>query len=196
MKKLIKYSAICIIAIAGVLFSSCGSNMSVTKRHYNKGYYIARSNGKQTKLTKEEGKTVQGKTRQTLYSIQNLEEQNVISGYSGQSPLKDNKLIVASNKKMQRKVISQPGKRQTLKQNAIIFRYPAVQIKQALSETKKVSGSSSDRDGLSLFWIIILVILILWAIGFWGGGFGLGALINLLLLVALILFILWLFRIL
>ncbi|HWY38270.1 MAG TPA: DUF5670 family protein [Bacteroidia bacterium] len=39
------------------------------------------------------------------------------------------------------------------------------------------------------------MILILWAIGFLAGGFGLGGLINLLLLVALILLILWLLRI-
>jgi hypothetical protein len=53
---------------------------------------------------------------------------------------------------------------------------------------------ADDRDGLSLFWVVILVIIILWAIGFFA-GWGTGGLINLLLVVALILLILWLLRI-
>ena len=57
---------------------------------------------------------------------------------------------------------------------------------------KFVNSQQTERDGLSLFWIIILVILILWALGF---GFGVGDIIHVLLVIALVLLILWLLRI-
>ena len=61
---------------------------------------------------------------------------------------------------------------------------------------KKVGNAARESDGLSLFWIIILVILILWALGLLSGGWGLGGFINILLIIALILLILWLLRVL
>lgn len=195
MKKVISFSAICILT--SILFSSCKSNLSVTKRHYNNGYYIAHSTGKHISLTpKEEVKIVQTKTKKSLYAAQSQVEQTTISGYSEKIPVTGNNVITASAKKIQSKTISQKNAKQTLKHKIKLIENPIAQLKHRLSETKKVSNDSSDKDGLSLFWIIILVILILWAIGFFEGGFGLGALINLLLLVALILFILWLLRIL
>jgi hypothetical protein len=51
------------------------------------------------------------------------------------------------------------------------------------------------EGALSLIWIVILVLLILWALGLLAGGWGLGGLINILLVIALILLILWLLRI-
>lgn len=68
--------------------------------------------------------------------------------------------------------------------------------REGMKSAKKGIHSDSMKDsseGLSLFWIVILIILILWAIGFIGGS--IGGLINLLLLVALILLILWLLRV-
>jgi len=194
MKKVISFSAICLIT--SFLFSSCKSNLSVTKRHYNSGYYIAHNNGKHISITpKEKVKIVQNKTKKSLYAVQSLAEQSTINGYSDKSPLTDNNTITANNKQTQHKAISQQNTNPTLKHNIKIIGNPAAQIMHSFPEIKKIGGVSSDGDGLSLFWIIILVILILWAIGFLGGGFGLGALINLLLLVALILLILWLLRI-
>src|ERR1700758_516684 len=44
MKKIV---SILLSAITtGILLSSCGTNTSVIKRHYNKGYYVSRSAGK------------------------------------------------------------------------------------------------------------------------------------------------------
>ncbi len=53
----------------------------------------------------------------------------------------------------------------------------------------KPNTTSHDVAGLSLFWVVILVILILWLVGF---SAGVGDLINLLLVIALVLLILWL----
>jgi len=192
MKKIITFGVICIIA--SILFSSCRSNISITKRHYNKGYYVDFNNGKKVGLApKEEEKVVQTKTSKPVYYSQDQAEQNTMGGYSGQSLIADNNVIAANNEKMQRNVISQQYTKQSLKPK--IKEEPAAQIKRTLFETKKMSSNSYVGDGLSLFWVVILVILILWALGLLAGGFGLGGLINVLLVIALVLLILWLLRI-
>lgn len=61
-----------------------------------------------------------------------------------------------------------------------------------LIDSRKLQAGSDD-DGLSLFWIIILIVLILWLLGFISGNFG--GIINLLLIIALILLILWLLKV-
>lgn len=58
--------------------------------------------------------------------------------------------------------------------------------------------SNSVRDsegGLSLFGLVILILVILWLVAVLSGGWGLGGLIHVLLIVALILLILWLLRV-
>jgi hypothetical protein len=190
MKRLITFIAICIIA--SILFASCRSNLLITKRRYNNGYYVTYNNGKKAVLTpKEEEKVVQTKTSKPSYYSQDKAEQNTMSGYSDQSLIADNNVIVASNEKMQRNAISQQYTKQPLKPK--IKEDPAVQINRTLFKPKKMSSNSHEGDGLSLFWVVILVILILWAIGLLAGS--IGGLINLLLVVALVLLILWLLRI-
>ncbi|NNM94984.1 MAG: lmo0937 family membrane protein [Bacteroidia bacterium] len=68
-------------------------------------------------------------------------------------------------------------------------------VSSTLNSITDDGDNHSRGDGLSLFWLIILIILIVWAIGLLAGGFGLGGLINILLVIALILLILWLLRI-
>ena len=194
MKKFITFCTVCVIA--SVFFSSCSSNLSIAKRHFNNGYYIAYSKSKPVvRTTTEEDKVVQTKTKESFYAVQNKREQNSIDGYSDQSTITGNNEIVASNDKAQHKAISKRNIKQTLKQQIKIIEYPATQVKHSLFETKKINNSARDEDGLSFFWVVILIILILWALGYWG-FFGLvSGLINLLLLVALILLILWLLRV-
>jgi Family of unknown function (DUF5670) len=57
------------------------------------------------------------------------------------------------------------------------------------------AAARNSEDGLSLFGIIILILLILWLVGAISGGWGLGGFIHILLIIALILLILWLLRI-
>ena len=193
MKKLITFSAVCFIT--AILFSSCSSNLSIAKRHFNNGYYIAYSNGKQpVHVPKEENKEVQSQTREPFYYVQNKTEQNTIVGYSDQSSIAGTNDIVASNEKLKHKTISQLVTKQVSRQKIKIIEDPTLQIKSTLFKTKNVNGDPSDNDGLSLFWIVILLVLVLWALGFWGFGLVSG-LINLLLLIALILLILWLLRV-
>lgn len=193
MKKHHGFSAIIIITC--ILFSSCGSNMSIIKRHYNNGYYMAFSEYKQTSHTsKDEEKVVQTKTQEPLNSIQFKAERNIKNGDFGQNIMPNNNDVPAINAQMQGKVISPQSIRQTIKQKTTFIKNRVAQIKHVLNETKKIKKNSVEGEGLSLFWIVILVILVLWALGF-AGGFLLGGLINLLLVIALIGLILWLFRV-
>ena len=192
MKKLITLSTICIMA--GILLTSCKSNMSIAKRHYTNGYYIAHSKSKQTaSSSKEENKVVQVKIKKPIYSVFPLTTQSVPSLCVNSTTTANNTTLVASNEKKTTKAISHAVTFKSIKHKAVITTNSVMQIKN-MPETKKMV-SDGGRDGLSLFWLIILIILILWAVGFLAGGFGLGGLINLLLLVALILLILWLLRI-
>jgi hypothetical protein len=65
-------------------------------------------------------------------------------------------------------------------------------LEKAENVKEKISPSASSDDALSLLWIVIVIILILWLLGFALGGLGLGGAIHILLVIALILLILWL----
>lgn len=51
------------------------------------------------------------------------------------------------------------------------------------------------RSDLSLLWIVIVIVLIIWLVGWSLGGFGLGSFIHILAIIVLILLILWLLKI-
>lgn len=172
--------------------------MSITKRHYNNGYYIARTNGNQTPETKAQDKVAHTKTKRNLYPVQSKEEQNSINVYSDQTVIAENNSIASNGVEIHNKGVSRKHTQHAI---TSLTQKPTItenreQIRKSAFETKKISGDSGEREALSLFWIIILVILVLWAIGFLAGGFGLGGLINILLVIALVLLILWLLRIL
>jgi hypothetical protein len=65
-----------------------------------------------------------------------------------------------------------------------------MKFKQQVNSSLFSSPVTSD---LSLLWIVIIILLVLWALGLIAGNFG--GLIHLLLVIALILLILWLLRI-
>ena len=193
MKNLITFFAICLIS--SILFSSCKSNMSVTKRLYNDGYYISYNKGTQPVHSPKKEIIIQAKTDIPEVSDQSNREQNTTDIYTEQQTITDNKVTATVNKNTQTKEISQQSPKQVLKHNAKIFENPVAQIKQTLSRSKITSGTTAVNDDLSLLWVVILVLIILWALGLISGGFGLGGLINILLVIALILLILWLLRV-
>jgi len=185
--KTIQFSIFC--SIVGILFTSCKSNMSVMKRHYNNGYYISHNKGKQsTTVSNGEHKTVKFPKINPLQAVQKEETTN--------KAIAENSPLIVSNEKRSYKTISKQHVKQLQAIQAKIVEKRAAQMKRIVFETPKSNNALPQRDELSLFWIIILALLILWAIGVLGGGFGLGGLIYLLLVVALILLVLWLLRLL
>lgn len=191
MKKIITLTIIGLLA--GIVFSSCGSKMSLTKRHYNKGYHFAHSNGKRVHpKAKAEEKLAQNKPSEVLSPLATYSAQPNVKENSINSPVISNERIVASNQKKGVASTSLNPSKHALNFKALTIDKPITQIKRSLLEVNK-AHNSSDGGGLSLFWIIILVLVLLWALGYSLGS--MGGLIHVLLVIALILFILWLLHI-
>jgi uncharacterized membrane protein len=189
MKKLITFSTLCIIA--SLILASCKST-SITKRHYNKGYYVSHTKNKQTiPQTKEEVV----KVNKSLYPEDKIVEQVIVNSSPTQNTNESTVNIVASNEVKSSPSISKNSGNsiKTIKYKTISISKPVIEMKKVFSKAKKFGNADAEGDALSLFWIIILVVLILWALGLIVGDFG--GFINLLLLVALILLVLWLLRI-
>ena len=189
MKKIFTLTTACIILC--LVFASCKSNLSMTKRHYNNGYYIAHSKGKQNPtVSKEEEGIVQRKASLSSYSIKQSAEKKATNSSKLQNA---NTITAASTVNPENKIAPTTITKPVVNAKTGIIRYsPQIKSKEA-KNNRLVIKDDDDKDGLSLFWIVILVIVILWAVGFL--AFGLGILIHLLLLVALILLILWLLRV-
>jgi len=188
MKKLITYGLIGIISV--LFFSACSSKISLTKRHYQKGYYFSHNKGKRA-VQNDQTKNKLAETK--IYTEPSV-NQTQTKPNTNQA---DENLIASNDLKTDHKVKggsktfpSSPNLKPELKVKNLDLSSPAASLRQALYQ----SDHDHSHHGHSLFWIIILVILILWLLGFLS-GWGTGGLINLLLLIALILFILWLFRV-
>ncbi|HLP14432.1 MAG TPA: hypothetical protein VK177_21055 [Flavobacteriales bacterium] len=200
MKKRIKFNIIILISL---VFASCGSNFSITKRHYTRGYYINHSNNKviakntsneasQPVIGLELNEETNSSNKKTHENISALVKDTTVEKTSVVSDVPVTHSTVPTNyhqnasKKMENTAHHTNSKR-NLK--------PFFEINHL--NTKKIKSSNTaarDHEHLSLLWVVILVILILWAVGYL--AVGLTGLINLLLLIALILFILWLLRVL
>lgn len=187
MKKFIKLSIL--LLFSGILLISCRSKLSITKRHYLKGYYFNVNNKNNYPV-------------QTSRSVKKHREVNLLAVKS-LAPLteKAEQTFIAQNTTTRNNQVA--GIKRTLPQNIIQkLNYPVYtkihpdKPARNLFQPKKLSDDNSRNDGLSLLWVVILAILILWAIGLLAGGFGLGAAIHILVIIALVLLILWLLRIL
>ncbi|TND01982.1 MAG: hypothetical protein FD123_4133 [Bacteroidetes bacterium] len=189
MKKSIVFSAIGIIT--GILFSSCGSNLSIMKRRYNDGYYVSHGSGKQKTAVPKEERKIPFETKRPSPAAQSQARKKTTARHTKQNTATAGKTVTTDNTgmKTQKRPQLNPG------QSRETSVKPVAEVKRILSETKKTKSGSTEREALSLFWIIILVVLIIWAAGLLAGGLGAGGLINVLLVIALILVILWLLRI-
>lgn len=205
MKKLITLSIISILS--GILLSSCGSNFSITKRHYNKGYFISRNHSPKTQASNEK------ETAETNKQVDPLKAPVVVT----EPTIINESVIVVNNEKEITPIVGTTNgndKAGNDKTNAksknvgvvqksthnrfqkLATRFEEMPIAKSMKNKKlSVSNTAYDGDGHSLFWIIILILLILWLVGAISTGFLVGSLINLVLLLALILLILWLLRV-
>ncbi len=194
MKKITTFSAIAIII--SLFFSSCGSNTSLTKRHYSKGYYVPHTKGKHKVVTENrDEKVAKLETKKiSLTDTSKDKTQEVsLSKPKVSNPIAENKTLVASTKRAPIVFNTHIVSKHPVKQVPTFNLFPVKDVKHSIFSKKSASAPEHDHEHLSLLWIVILVLLILWALGFIGG---LGSFIYLLLVVALILLILWLLRIL
>ncbi len=182
---------------AGILITSCGHG-SLTKRHYRNGYHFDYANKPPTpKATDRKIVSLKQPSQPSSSSQQTIEvavEEEVFASvdnntYGKQINMATNKS--ATLKHNDNKITIESFSNSQPLNAEIDAREPLSNIKL---QNKLMLKSATSNDALSLFWLVIMIIIIIWLIAFLGGGWGLGGLINLLLLVALILFILWLLR--
>lgn len=194
MKKLFTYSTILIILSLLTISCSKKTNSAITKRHYKNGYYVNKFN----KRHHVASKTVETKKTSEIEKTEPITTDLLVS-----NTIKTNKIesVVSKTEKRTSKQISYKPKSINYKNEpkSYISLNPGVHIinpiiNKELKTTVK-SSKSDNEEGRSLLWLIVVIILILWLLGFLVGGFATGGLIHLLLVVALILFILWLLRI-
>ena len=185
--KLFKTAAYCLITV--MLLSSCGI---IKTNDFARQKY---TNFKKAESTVNINHVIKHKKDVDIFSVAPdkkdvVETTSVITTKPSQpnitSGYEDNKETVNTTSHI--KVI--PGETRKVKINrSISF------VKSRLVNKANTTSYNDNGDGLSLFWLVILILLIIWAIGLASGGFGLGGLINLLLLVALVLLILWLLHV-
>ncbi|HXU28576.1 MAG TPA: DUF5670 family protein [Bacteroidia bacterium] len=180
-KKLFNFA---IIAYA-IFLSSC----SMMKRHYVKGYYI--SHNSNSLSSKEHQQGAEKKTTPPLYAVKKTPDNNV----NILTPIlpAENEFTSSSHKRAINKNTLVITHKKHLGYNAAKIVREEENTK--LVTIKKAAPDDVVVDALSLFWIIILILLILWLVAILTGGWGLGWAIHILLVIALILLILWLLRI-
>jgi hypothetical protein len=177
------YLSLIICILAGLILPSCRSSVSVKKRHYTSGFYFARNSSRQAATGLHEQKKPGAPSAKP-------KEKNEHASL-GVNPITYGKDLVASAEH-NTKGRSKPP---VIKRKPFELTFAPQKTHHVRLIQKKKTPVSSEQEGLSLFWVVILVLLILWALGIIG-GFTLGGLIYILLVVALILLILWLLRIL
>ena len=192
MKRIVKWSLN--FTIAMFLFSSCSQKLSLTKRHYTNGYYV-----ESKKRINSEGIALNQKY--TYKSNLDLKT-NLIVEHAIAKPIlgsiNTNKIYHTnidksthpSDKLLYRKNSSSVAKDNLSIHNNNLLKFKINDfgfLNQSLAFSK-----DETENGLSLFWIVILILLLLWLFGYiiLSGG-----LINLVLALALLLLILWLLRI-
>lgn len=197
MKKVFKLSVICLIL--SILTASCGSSANFTKRRYTKGNYVSYNFKKQsveTEQDEEEENTSQIEINETPENT--IIASNITINTNSELRSTDHTDVLntenesnqeSNGAEEQKEEKTKPSSIQKMKNNL----NPIVKLKTTIADKKSKQAPQSDGDALSLLWIVIIVLLILWALGFISGSFG--GLVHLLLVIALILLILWLLRV-
>lgn len=206
MKKIKLLSLVAILI--SFVFSSCNSSLTITKRHSKRGYYIATNKIKKSHVSKNEeqelstlntsGDPISDPLATTLENKENTAFQNT-SNLKNEDD-KSTKTITLKESKSSDVVSDLNSKANSDRKSdkSLLERTKSKvktinTIQKSASKTKKALAPSGGHDAMSLLWIVIVVLLILWLLGLLLGN--LGGLIHLLLVVALILLILWLLKI-
>lgn len=190
MKKNLIHSLYLIIAT--FIISSCGNKLALTKRHYNKGYYVESNKNIKSGIVENKQSTLS----KTSIEIANVVDKNKSNSYKNVFDYKSNNLndVTVNNKeKTTFKINTKTKKINQRDKITLINKLKKINVSIGNVQSFKLSAANEDTDsGFSLFWIVILVLLLLWLFGYilLSGG-----LINLVLALALVLLILWLLRI-
>lgn len=179
MKRNLYYLPLILIAI--ILFSAC--NTTMMKRHYRKGFFVEHKHHPKTPVVK------QNKPEEALAVNPPptlVPEKNEFSKSEELNRETEPELIPQQKEK------KSFFARRNEKTHAAIF--PPLKMDKIKGMAEKVVGPEAGLVSatLSLFWIVLVVLLVIYLVGVVFEGFGLGGIYHLLALVILILLILWL----
>jgi hypothetical protein len=199
-----KFKIAVIGLIAAIILPSCNSSLTITKRKANKGYYIDYSRiKKSTKASDFEAvakveKPIVLQTKK-IEAIEVVASSKKIENFNNNeiATTKSTSVKLENDLKSKNTKLNKPNSQLqvTVPFSSKSTLIHVVKENKAISIVKAKMSPQPVEGALSLLWIVILVLLILWALGLLAGGWGLGGLINILLVIALILLILWLLRI-
>jgi len=198
MKKLFYYGIICLLS--GFLLTSCGTRFSLEKRHYNKGFYFSHGNTNHSTTGAENTDEVVNDEVPVETDVQttpgsDLKQEPVTQqstdGEVALNSVEDKTFTATSHEKNLKKAILKK-----MENKSDYFRTQINSTYPSDTSVNKEADHDHGGDARSLLWLIVVVLLILWAIGFLLGGLGLGWVIHLLAVIAVILLILWLLRLL
>ena len=189
MKTLLKI--IFLTIITSLMLSSC-KQLSVIKRKYTKGYYIDYTN-KKTDVKNHSDIVANDQKPEVLKPV-------AITSLPTENSSDKKEYEPVASIKVPENVNKHTGTIASIKDHGfskehfkLITQNP---IKLFNDELSYKMGQDPARKALSLLWVIIVVILIIYLIGLLFDSYGIGLAIHLLALIALILLILWLLRIL
>ncbi len=177
--------------------SSCSSKYAVMKRHYNKGYYVENASAKHINNKTDKQLSInRNPAKQHKPASTGPVQNEIINERAIETPDSKSGIFtpVTNDKRNVNKIPRSINNTSEQTTHTPIVK-DRIKDSRIFLDVKNTFGDPIPGDPLSLFWIIILVILILWVFGFASGGWGIGGLINLLLLIALILLILWLLKV-
>jgi len=194
MKKLL-YSFF-IFAGMAMIFSSCSTQLptvSIAKRHYKNGYYVSVNNNKHTSdATSEVTKNViaePASVAPVTSTANNVSETSPVeentSGNTFTAP--KNKQNISKELTASAVKHAAPGNlKRTITPNTV----KELKNIQAASKLMVSENKNHSNNNNSLIWTIIVILLLLWLLSVLMGGWGLGGILHLLLVIALILLIL------
>jgi hypothetical protein len=189
MKHVLKVMVLALLA--GFVLSACYST-SITKRRYMKGYFVEHRAKNHSKSKSTE--TARVSKPEILPATANMKAGAVKAGLQT-SAVADpdlHKPVTASAARAH-KSNAQAQKQNYAQTVELAVKHPVRALNQA---ARLINSAAPADDALSLLWIVIVVILILYLLGLLFDGFGLGNLIHILGVIAVVLLILWLLRIL
>ena len=206
--QLMKNTIILLVAVLSIacFLPSCGTTL--VKRQHGAGYYVNKNPGlpntESEKSDHKHSKPRSAKSENTiLETVPASDEQATLVRPASETPTQlatnDQPAVVSEETTLKTDRTDNPANDEIQSVKPSLVEWASnTRLGQKMdlkTSNEQAYSARTDGDGLSLFGIVILILLILWLVGAISGGWGLGGLIHILLIVALILLILWLLRI-
>jgi hypothetical protein len=165
MKQLIQLTVI--FLLAGFIFSSCNSNLSITKRRYNKGYYVHN----QKAPVNDHNKVAKAEKNKTAAKDKFYEPVGKGDVKSPADPAVAKSAIVTAEAAKAANSVKSDRASKMAAPVELAVKHPLKAVNTAGKLIRE--RAATEGDALSLLWVVIVVILILYLLGLLFDGFGL-----------------------